>query len=415
MAAPAQHVAAVRAFNRFYTRQVGALGEHLLDSPYSLTEMRVLYELAHRDDLTATDLGHDLGLDAGYLSRILRRFEAKGLLRRTASPADARRNLVHLTRRGRNEFAPYEERTRNDVGALLGRLSTTGQRQVVDAMQTIQRALATPPAAPAYVLRPHQPGDMGWVVQRHGELYAREWGYNAQFDALAAVQISVQARAVEPGELVVLTIALPEHRDAVRVRAFDRDAAAFAVDDRRWRALVGIDLDVKPGAYLVTVEAGAGLMATTDLVVARHRFPTRRLTVDEGFVNPPRTLTDRITQEAALLGTTWQQVTPERLWSAPFVRPVPQPANSQFGTRSVFNGRPRGAHGGADFPSPAGTPIRAPNAGRVVIARDLYFTGNTVVIDHGLGIFSMLAHLSAMDVREGDRVEADAAIGRVGA
>ena len=233
--------------------------------------------------------------------------------------------------------------------------------------------------------------------------------------ALAAVQISVQARAVEPGELAVLTIALPEHRDAVRVRAFDRDAAAFAVDDRRWRALVGIDLDVKPGAYLVTVEAGAGLMATTDLMVARHRFPTRRLTVDEGFVNPPPTLTDRIMQEAALLGTTWQQVTPERLWSAPFVRPVPQPANSQFGTRSVFNGRPRGAHGGADFPSPAGTPIHAPNAGRVVIARDLYFTGNTVVIDHGLGIFSMLAHLSAMDVREGDRVEADAAIGRVGA
>ena len=186
MAAPAQHVAAVRAFNRFYTRQVGALGEHLLDSPYSLTEMRVLYELAHRDDLTATDLGHDLGLDAGYLSRILRRFEAKGLVRRTPSPADARRNLVHLTRRGRIEFAPYEERTRNDVGALLGRLSTTGQRQVVDAMQTIQRALATPPAAPAYVLRPHQPGDMGWVVQRHGELYAREWGYNAQFEALVA-------------------------------------------------------------------------------------------------------------------------------------------------------------------------------------------------------------------------------------
>ncbi|OLB63661.1 MAG: hypothetical protein AUI11_00510 [Acidobacteria bacterium 13_2_20CM_2_66_4] len=137
MAAPAQHVAAVRAFNRFYTRQVGALGEHRL-------------------------------------------------VRRTASPADARRNLVHLTRRGRIEFAPYEERTRNDVGALLGRLSTTGQRQVVDAMQTIQRALATPPAAPAYVLRPHQPGDMGWVVQRHGELYAREWGYNAQFEALVA-------------------------------------------------------------------------------------------------------------------------------------------------------------------------------------------------------------------------------------
>jgi len=233
--------------------------------------------------------------------------------------------------------------------------------------------------------------------------------------ALAAVQISLQARAVEPGELVVLTVVLPEHRDALRVHAFDRDAAAFAVDDRRWRALFGIDLDVKPGTYHVIVEAGGGLTATTDLVVARHRFPTRRLTVDEGFVNPPPQLTDRIAQEAALLATTWHHRTPERLWSSPFVRPVPQPANSQFGTRSIFNGRPRGAHGGADFPSPAGTPIRAPNAGRIVIARDLYFTGNTVVIDHGLGIFSMLAHLSAMDVREGDLVEAEGAIGLVGA
>ena len=184
--APHQHIAAVRAFNRFYKRQVGALGEHLLDSPYSLTEMRVLYELAHRDDLTATELGHDLGLDAGYLSRILRRFETRGLVARTAAPSDARRSLIHLTRRGRRDFAPYEARTRQDVGALLGRLSTTGQRRLVDAMQTIQRALATPPVAPAYVLRAHQPGDIGWVVQRHGELYAREWGYNARFEALVA-------------------------------------------------------------------------------------------------------------------------------------------------------------------------------------------------------------------------------------
>ena len=233
--------------------------------------------------------------------------------------------------------------------------------------------------------------------------------------ALAAVQISLQARAVQPGELVVLSIVLPEHRDAVRVRAFDRDTAAYAVGDSQWRALVGIDLDVKPGTYVVAVDAGAGLTARTDLVVNRHAFPTRRLTVDEGFVNPPPQLSDRIAQEAALLRTTWRRVTPERFWSAPFVRPVPQPANSRFGTRSIFNGRPRGAHGGADFLSPAGTPIHAPNAGRAVIARDLYFTGNTVVIDHGLGIFSMLAHLSAIDVREGDRVEADDVIGLVGA
>jgi murein DD-endopeptidase MepM/ murein hydrolase activator NlpD len=103
------------------------------------------------------------------------------------------------------------------------------------------------------------------------------------------------------------------------------------------------------------------------------------------------------------------------LWKGPFVRPVPQPANSAFGTRSVFNGLPRNAHGGADFLSPAGTPILAPNAGRIVVARALYFSGNTVVIDHGLGVFSMLAHLSAFDVHEGDRVVAGDRVGRVGA
>ena len=124
--------------------------------------------------------------------------------------------------------------------------------------------------------------------------------------ALAAIQLTLQARAVEPGELVVLTIVLPEHREGVRVRAFDRDAAVFAVGDREWRALVGIDLDVKPGTHVVSVDAGPGLAATMNLVVARHRFPTRRLTVDEGFVTPPPQVTDRIAQEASLLNATWR-------------------------------------------------------------------------------------------------------------
>ena len=106
---------------------------------------------------------------------------------------------------------------------------------------------------------------------------------------------------------------------------------------------------------------------------------------------------------------------PEPLWTAAFVRPVPQPANSAFGTRSIFNGKPRNAHGGADFLSPSGTPVHAPNAGRVAVARNLYFSGNTVVIDHGAGLFSMLAHFSAMDVAEGDRVEPGQVVGRVGA
>jgi len=180
---------AVRAFNRFYTRRIGVLGEHLLDSPFSLAETRVLYELAHRDQPAASDLARDLGLDAGYLSRILRRFEARGLIDRAPSPADRRQSLLRLTRRGRSAFAPLERRARAEAAAMLGRLPTQGQRQVVEAMSTIEQLLAPPAAArPAvpYVLRTHQPGDMGWVIHRHGAIYARERGYNAEFEALVA-------------------------------------------------------------------------------------------------------------------------------------------------------------------------------------------------------------------------------------
>jgi DNA-binding MarR family transcriptional regulator/GNAT superfamily N-acetyltransferase len=181
------HVDTVRAFNRFYTRQIGVLGERLLESPFSLTEMRVLYELAHRDAPTAADLGRDLGLDAGYLSRILRRFETRGLVDRGLSPADGRQSLLRLTRRGRTAFAPLETRARAEVARMLGRLAVPKRQQVVDAMATIERLIgARPPDTATYVLRPHQPGDMGWVIHRHGAIYAREWGYNAEFEALVA-------------------------------------------------------------------------------------------------------------------------------------------------------------------------------------------------------------------------------------
>jgi murein DD-endopeptidase MepM/ murein hydrolase activator NlpD len=232
------------------------------------------------------------------------------------------------------------------------------------------------------------------------------------------IQISERSRSLQPGELVVLSITVPEASGRIRVRAFDRDAAVYPDGDRAWRALVGIDLDVKPGTYPVTVETSAGATtarATYDLVVKPRLFRTRRLTVNEAFVTPPPSERERIDQEAALLAAVWTTPAAGRLWTAPFVRPVPQDANSAFGTRSIFNGKPRNAHGGADFPSPAGTPIQAPNAGRVVVARDLYFSGNTVIIDHGLGLFSMLAHLSAIDVHEGDRVTAGQILGRVGA
>jgi murein DD-endopeptidase MepM/ murein hydrolase activator NlpD len=233
-----------------------------------------------------------------------------------------------------------------------------------------------------------------------------------------AVKITVAARAIQPGELVVLSIAAPATVERLHVRAFAREAAAFSVGPQSWRALIGIDLDVAAGVHVVTVESESGgrsTRTTYELRVRPHTFATRRLSVDEAFVNPPPSTEARIQQEAAALQRIWKTSAAERLWSGLFVRPVPGEAVSRFGTRSVFNGQPRNPHSGADFMSPSGTPIHAPNGGRVRLARELYFSGNTVVIDHGLSVFSLLAHLSAIDVQEGDTVAADQIVGRVGA
>ncbi len=239
----------------------------------------------------------------------------------------------------------------------------------------------------------------------------------ALVQASGPIEISARARSLRPGEVVVLTIAGPEVSDAVRVRAFDHDVAAYQ-DGDSWRAIVGVDLEVKPGNYRVTVESGAGANAALgmhDLRIVSRSFRTRRLTVDEALVTPPASARPRIERESALLAATWRSSATGRLWTAPFMRPVPQAANSAFGTRSIFNGKPRTPHGGADFLSPAGTLIRAPNDGRIAVARNLYFSGNTVIIDHGLGVFSMLAHLSAIDVGEGALVTLGQRIGLVGA
>jgi len=233
--------------------------------------------------------------------------------------------------------------------------------------------------------------------------------------ALAAIiEITERSRSVRPGELVVLTLTLPASADAVRVRAFDHDLRPFRVDERTWRVLVGIDLDAKPGSYPVRVSAGA-IHATHTLVVQPRAFPTRRLKVDEAFVTPPPSVQNQIDRDARFMAATWDASAPERLWQDGFIRPVKEPANSAFGTRSIFNGKPRNAHGGADFLSPAGTPIHAPNAGRILAARLLYFSGNTVIIDHGLGLFSLLAHLSEIDVHEGDVITRGDLVGAVGA
>ena len=190
-----QRVATVRRFNRFYTKQIGLLHEGYLESSFSLAEARVLYELAHRDKPAATELAHELALDAGYLSRILRGFERRRLIRRTPSKADRRQSHLSLTERGRAAFAPLNVRSRADIGAMLDRLGPGEQRRLIEAMQTIEGFLGAPAESrAAYVLRPHQPGDMGWVVHRHGALYGQEYGWDEQFEALVA---SVVAKFIQ--------------------------------------------------------------------------------------------------------------------------------------------------------------------------------------------------------------------------
>jgi len=240
------------------------------------------------------------------------------------------------------------------------------------------------------------------------------WSFAPNLAQTPTLSVEVNARDVQPGEVVVLTIGAPPGSGGVLVHGFNRALPAFPVAGDRWEAILGIDLDVKPGPQMVIVAAGRARV-TREILVKPKIFRTRRLTVDPGFVTPPPSAEAQIEADRKLLAHTWASSAGERLWSSPFVRPVQDAANSAFGTRSIFNGQPRNAHGGADFLSPAGTAVHAPNAGRVLVAREMYYSGNTVVIDHGLELFSMFAHLSAFDTREGDRVEAGAVVGRVGA
>lgn len=201
MPVSAAQIARLRAFNRDYTRRIGVLSEGLLDSPYSLTEVRVMYEIAHREDATAGDLASDLGLDKGYLSRLLKGFEAKKLLARTAAPEDGRRQLLRLTPAGMRVFTPLEERSQEQVRRMLSALDDERRRVLLEAMDLIQGTLAADSPAdqqPHITLRSHRPGDMGWVVQRHGEIYHQEYGYTEEFEALVAEIVAEFLRKLDP-------------------------------------------------------------------------------------------------------------------------------------------------------------------------------------------------------------------------
>jgi murein DD-endopeptidase MepM/ murein hydrolase activator NlpD len=234
-----------------------------------------------------------------------------------------------------------------------------------------------------------------------------------------ALDVRVSSRALQPGSVVLLTVRSSAPLASLAGKAFGRPVRCWpAADALEWRALVAADLEARAGTYDVelfgTSTSGAAVAAQTKLTVQPKRFETRRLKVDAGFVNPPVDEAERIASEAKRLASLFTQTT-ARVWRGQFQLPVPGQATSSFGRLTVLNGSPRGRHQGADFRAASGTPVLAPNAGRVVLAEDLYFSGNTVVLDHGLGMFSLLAHLSRIDVTLGQEVEGGFVLGASGA
>lgn len=193
----AEQVASVRRFTRFYTRQIGLLDEGLLKSAFTLTEVRILYELAHHDGLRAVDITRSLCIDTGYLSRILKKFEARKLMSRTQSETDARETILALTKEGRRAFEPLDRASQRQVTAMLGKLAAEQRSRLVEAMATIQRLLDD--TGPEYILRPLRSGDIGWITHRHGVLYGQEYGWDETFEALVAEIAGAFVRTFDPG------------------------------------------------------------------------------------------------------------------------------------------------------------------------------------------------------------------------
>jgi DNA-binding MarR family transcriptional regulator/GNAT superfamily N-acetyltransferase len=188
----------VRRFNRFYTRQIGLLNEGLLESEYSLTEVRVLYELAHRGPITAGALGQDLGLDPGYLSRILKKFGNRNLLEKSRSKDDRRQVFLSLTQTGRAAFEPLNRSSSDEIGRMLSSLSVNEQERLVQAMDVVERLIGGPAPQVPCILRPHRVGDIGWITHRQGLLYAQEYGWDQTFEALVAEIAAAFVRNFDP-------------------------------------------------------------------------------------------------------------------------------------------------------------------------------------------------------------------------
>ncbi len=233
------------------------------------------------------------------------------------------------------------------------------------------------------------------------------------------VRISLDASSQQPGELILVTVET-EEPSSVAGMAFGNDLHFFQSGSKptAWRALLGIDVDVQPGGYplelKVVSQAGVATRETRMLKISRRVFATRYLTLPEKYVNPPAEVQERIRRETAELKAIFSTASPERLWQGGFRRPVTGKVISSFGKRSVLNGQPRSVHAGVDLQAPMATALRAPAGGRVVLVKELYFAGNSIVIDHGLGLYSQFAHLSSFRVKEGQLVRRGEVIGFTG-
>ena len=238
--------------------------------------------------------------------------------------------------------------------------------------------------------------------------------------ATPRVSVSHEARSIQPGEVVELVVSVTQPVASVEATAFEQSILLYPSSGQMvWRGLIGVDLDVEVREHLVSVTVitadESPVHVRYPLTVIPKQFATRQLTVAPQYVNPTPEALARIQQETARTTTIFETQTPQRVWRGSFLAPVPGKATSSFGRRSVFNGQPRSPHSGADFRAIEGTPVTAPNKGRVVLRSDLYFSGNCVILDHGLGLYSFFAHLSGFAVAEGDLVDAGDVVGYVGA
>jgi murein DD-endopeptidase MepM/ murein hydrolase activator NlpD len=235
----------------------------------------------------------------------------------------------------------------------------------------------------------------------------------------AALRVSHRARALTPGEVVLVTVRSSAALEDVRGEWLGQPLVFHEIETGTWQGLAPIDLSVRAGRFMMHLRAAASdgreLVRDYPIVVAPRTFPTRRISVEGKFAEPPAGELTRIEQERRAAEAIFASVPGERLWTAPFVVPVPGKATSSFGRRSIVNGQPRSPHSGTDFQAASGTPVVAPNRGRVALAADHYFPGRTIILDHGAGVYSYLAHLSEIGVAEGEMVERGQEIARSGA